>query len=168
MALSNDGVVPTVTPTHLLPSRVALAQFWGGKQGSGYTFIDHGNPEYGLYVRELHLRVLQLPWPLSGVIPHHFARGLLAEAMGISVNWAEFAYKQTHPHQSRTGAFRLYPDFENIRHPLPPLLKVLPRTAFQVRHYHIIDLPIVRVILDLFIVVVFQLLLSPFSSNLES
>lgn len=132
MALSNDGVVPTVTPTHLLPSRVALAQFWGGKQGSGYTFIDHGNPEYGLYVRELHLRVLQLPWPLSGVIPHHFARGLLAEAMGISVNWAEFAYKQTHPHQSHSVYPRVLPVFENLSEPLPVLAKVFPIPGFKV------------------------------------
>ncbi|KAG0572998.1 hypothetical protein KC19_VG139600 [Ceratodon purpureus] len=130
MALSNDGVVPTVTPTDLMPSRVALAHFLGPKHNLGFTFINHGNRAYELYVRELHQRVLQLKWPISGVLPFHFARGLAAQAMGMCVNWAEFGYKQTHPHQSRIGAYRILPEFENLSAPLPPLIKIIPRGNF--------------------------------------
>ena len=86
MALPAEGVVPTVTPTEEMPSRVALAQVFGPKYQSGYTFINHGNHAYEMYVKELHMRVLQSKWPISGVVSFHFARGLVADAVGMAVN----------------------------------------------------------------------------------
>ena len=135
MQLPNEGVTPTVTPTSEMPSRPALAHFWRPKRGPGYTFDNHDSPRYEVYVRELFTRVLQVKWPLSGVLPFHFARGLLAEAMGMSVNWAEFAYKSTHLHQSPCGSFRILPEFEELVAPLPPLIIVLPPSDFEVSLY---------------------------------
>ena len=141
MALLNSGVVPTVTPPDQLPSRQALLQFWGRKDRHGVTFINHKNPSYALYVRELYNRVLQLKWPLNGVIPFHFARGLMAEAVGLAVNWAEFAFKQTHLHQSHISLPRILPEYECMANPLPPLIKVLSKGNFQVYNSRIIFLP---------------------------
>ena len=132
MGLPSEGVVPTTTPTAEMPSQLALAQFFGPKQKSGFSFENHGNPAYEMYVRELHRRVLQKQFPISWVLPFHFARGLVAEAVGMPVAWAEFAYKQIHPHQSHSGKFRILPEFENISVPLPPLIVVRPRGNFQV------------------------------------
>ena len=132
MRLGNAGVTPTVTPSAYLPSRVELAQFFGPKHKSGFTFDNHGNDAYERYIRELYTRVLQQPWPLSGVLPFHFARGVLAEAMGLEVNWAEFAFKATHPHQSHGPHPRVLEDYGNIEDPLPPLEKVSPGPEFQV------------------------------------
>ena len=126
MRLNNVGVTPTVTPNELMPTRQQLAQFWGPKYNSGYTFDSHGSTEYEEYTRELFIRVLQVQWPLNSVLPYHFARGLLAEARGEDVNWAEFAFIKTHPHQSRDGIPRVLPEFENLGGPLPPLIKVIP------------------------------------------
>ncbi|KAG0616521.1 hypothetical protein M758_5G122000 [Ceratodon purpureus] len=132
MALPNSGVVPTVTPPEQLPSKVALARFFGPKYGSGYCFDNHGNTDFELYVKELHVRVLQLRWPITGVVPYNFARGIVAEAVGSAVNWAEFGYKQTHPHQARSSVPRILPEFVNLKYPLPPLVKVLPRVQLSV------------------------------------
>lgn len=126
MRLHNNGIVPTVTPTEYMPSRPQLAHFFGPKYGSGYVFDSHGSVEYEEYVRELHVRVSQVNWPVNSVLSFHFARGLLAEAMGDEVNWAEFAFKVTHPHQSHTDVPRVFPDFENLDTPLHAIPKVIP------------------------------------------
>ena len=103
MRLSNRGVIPSVTLSELMPTRHQLAEFWGPKDGHGYIFKNFGSEAYEHYVRILLLRVLQTPWPLSGAIPFHFAKGLIAEAIGMDVDWAEFAFKVTHLHQSHTS-----------------------------------------------------------------
>lgn len=126
MSLHNFGLVPTVTPTELLPTRPQMREFWGTKTNGGFVFYNHDNPRYEAYVKELHTRVLQVNWPISGVISFHFARGLCAEAYGIEINWAEFAYKSTHPHQSHSSIPRVLPEFVEISEPLALLLKVLP------------------------------------------
>ena len=126
MRLHDVGLVPTVTPRELMPSREAVAEFMGPKVMHGFVFDDHGSPEYARYVTELFTRVLQLNWPCSSVVPFHFARGLVAEAAGEDVNWAEFAYKMTHPHQSHTGVPRIFPEYAALLVPLPPLVKVIP------------------------------------------
>lgn len=100
---------------------------------------------------ELYTRVLQVEWPVNGVISFHFARGLLAEAMGDEVSWAEFGYKATHPHQARSHGPRLLPKFETLDRPLQPLLKVVPRTRFEVSwqprfNFVNVQLPVVRYI----------------------
>ena len=133
MSLNNTGLIPTVTPTELLPTRHDMAEFWGPKHGSGHYFESHGNPLYEIYVHELHSRVVQLNWPITGVIPFHFARGLLAEAQGCEIDWATFAYKVTHPHQSHSGIPRVLPQFLELREPLPPLKIVLPFEPTEVR-----------------------------------
>ena len=117
----------------MLPSREAMAEFYGPKMASGFVFIDHGNPRYEVYARELFTRVLQIPWPISSVIPFHFARGLMAEAADLDINWAEFAYKVTHPHQSHSGVPRILPAYEDLLEPLPPLTKVYPIPGFKVQ-----------------------------------
>lgn len=132
MRLCNRGLTPTVTPTEFMPSKRALLEFMGPKVGHGYTFHDQGVPEYALYVEELFRRVLQQPWPITGVLPFHFSRGLLAEAMGVEVNWAEFAFRATHPHQSRSTVPRLLPEFANLAAPLPPLNVIMPLTHGKV------------------------------------
>ena len=132
MALENTGLVPSVSPTELLPSRVAMADFLGAKQGAGYEFDNHGSLLYEDYVKNLFTRVLQLKWPLSGVIPFHFARGLVAEASGTEIDWAEFAYIKTHPHQSHSGVPRVLPEFLALQTPLPRLNKVIPPPSQQV------------------------------------
>ena len=81
---------------------------------------------------ELYSRVLQVEWPANGVIPFHFARGLMAEAMGVDVNWAEFGFKMTHPHQARSKVPRVLPEFQYLDRPLHPLHKIVPRTRFSV------------------------------------
>ncbi|KAG0618995.1 hypothetical protein M758_4G108000 [Ceratodon purpureus] len=58
---------------------------------SGFTFMDQGIPAYEVYVRQLFVRVHQLLWPISGVLPFYFASHLLVEALGIEVNWADYA-----------------------------------------------------------------------------
>ncbi|KAG0578021.1 hypothetical protein KC19_5G198400 [Ceratodon purpureus] len=131
MRLNSRGLTPTVTMTEDMPSRVAVAQFLGPKHRSGYIFDDQGMPEYESYVRELFRRVLQLPWPVSNTMPFHFARGMLAEAMGVEMNWAEFAYRSTHPHQSNARFPRVLLEFEEITEPLEPLIVVMPRVNIE-------------------------------------
>ena len=133
MRLQNDGLVPTVTPREFMPKREEMIEFLGPKTPSGYTFDNQDNEEYEVYVQELYTRVLQLNWPISHVIPVHFARGLVAEAKGTEINWAVFAYKMTHPHQSRSGIPRVLPQYTDIQEPLAPLVKVLPFPDDQVR-----------------------------------
>lgn len=134
MQLPDAGLLPTVTPTEYLPSRPALAQFFGPKYGSGYVFENHGDADYEEYVKTLYSRVLQLRWPVNGVVSFHFARALLAEAMHLDVNWAEFGFKSTHPHQSRTRIPRVLPEFEDLQSPLDPLTKIVPRIPFEVSY----------------------------------
>ena len=131
MGLPNVGIIPSVTPTEYLPSREALADFFGPKVNSGYTFDNFGDLMYEAYVMELYTRVLQVEWPANGVVTFHFARGLMSEAMDVDVNWAEFGFKMTHPHQSRSKGTRVLPLFENLDRPLPPLSKIVPRTRFN-------------------------------------
>ena len=128
MRLNNVGVVPSVTPPELMPSRVDLAHFCGPKSSTGFAFHSQDNPAYEEYIRDLYTRVLQVVWPISRVIPFHFARGLLAEARGMDVNWAEFVYKMTHPHQPHARLPRILPCFEALTAPLQPLQKVIPIT----------------------------------------
>ena len=126
MGLNDEGLVPTVTHTELMPSRWEMLEFWGQKSGAGFTFDYQGNEDYEVYIRNLFTRVMQLNWPVSGVVPFHFARSVVAEAKGIEINWAVFAYKQTHPHQSHTRIPRVLPEFTNITTPLENLVKILP------------------------------------------
>ena len=121
MRLHNSGVTPTVTPNENMPNRVAMAEFWGPRSSSGFRFHDHGHPSYEAYVRSLFPRVLQKPWPASSVLPFHFARVLLVEALGVQVNWAEFAFRVTHPHQANIKVPRVLPEFMELRTPLPPV-----------------------------------------------
>lgn len=134
MQLPGNGIVPMVTPNELMPSREIMAMYWGPKTSSGFTFHNHGSWEFEEYVRELYSRVLQQKWPQNSLLPFHFARGLVAEAMDQDVNWAEFAVKVTHPHQWRhSSAPRLLPEYAELTAPLPPLKKVIPLPNFQVR-----------------------------------
>lgn len=131
MRLRNIGVVPTVTPTEFLPSRRAMAAFWGPKASTGWTFHDHGSPEYENYVRQLLMRVLQIQWPADGILPFQFARGVMAEAVGMDVSWAEFAYLQTH-----TRIPRILPEYRDLNSPLPRLPVVLPNKRIEVCSNH--------------------------------
>ena len=132
MRLHNDGLVPTVSPPEMLPSRHDVLRVWGTKTNKGVWFDSHGSNEYQRYVRRLYKRVLQLEWPDTDVIPLHFARGLLAEAIGEDVNWAEFAFKMTHHHLMRNAIPRVLPEYMDIKSPLKPFPKVLPVSAFEV------------------------------------
>ena len=132
MRLHNRGCIPTVTPSEFMPGRRALAAFWGPRSSLGFMFNDQGVPAYEVYVRSLFSRVLQLPWPMSGVLPFHFARGLMVEALGVEVNWAEFGYRSTHPHQSHSGIPRILPEFAALITPLPPLAIVMPHADIGV------------------------------------
>ena len=120
MGLHDSGLVPTASPSSCFTSRQALAVFWGQRCNSSYTFHNHGLPEYKTYVKDLFGRVLQLPWPLNGLLPFHFARALMVEALGLEISGAKFAFKATHPHQSRTGVPRVLEDFVNLVKILPP------------------------------------------------
>ena len=134
MRLGDSGIIPTITPKEFFPSRRAMAAFFGPKTEAGWTFHNHGDLAYEAYVRELLRRVLQINWPLSGVMPFHFARGLVAEALGAEVSWAEFAYRQTHPHQSRSGGVRILPQFSDLKEPLYRLTIELPNRRIPVRY----------------------------------
>ena len=118
-----------VSPTELLPSRVDMADFLGPKNGAGYIFENHGDLRYEEYVRELFKPVVQVNWPASGILPFHFARGVVAEALGMEIDWAELAYKITHPHQSHSKIPRVLPEFKTLEEPLAPLPKVVPAPA---------------------------------------
>ena len=96
MRLHNRGVTLTVTPAEYMPTARALAEFWGPPSSSRFTFKDQGNLAHEVYLRQLFSRVLQLPWLMSGILPFQFARDLLVEALGIEVNWTDFAHRQTH------------------------------------------------------------------------
>ncbi|KAG0605737.1 hypothetical protein M758_9G084200 [Ceratodon purpureus] len=127
MRLHCRGLIPTVTPSEFMPGHKELAEFWGPRSPLGFTFSDHGLPGYEIYVRQLFSRVLQLPWPSTGVLPFNFARGLLVEALGVEVNWAEFGYRATHPHQSHSGIPRVLPEYRGLVRPLRALALVMPR-----------------------------------------
>ena len=114
MALNNTGLTPSVSPSDLLPGKAECIEFWGPKSNHGHTFDNQDNPAYEIYVKELYTRVLQLIWPISGVMPFHFARGLVAEASGLDINWAEFAFKSTHPHHSHSKIPRVLPHFAEL------------------------------------------------------
>ena len=126
MRLHNRGVIPMVTPSEFMPTRTALADYFGYRSARGYVFDDQGLPSYEIYVRQLYSRVLQQPWPVSGVLPFHFARGLFVEALGMEVNWAVFAFRATHPHQSQSDVPRLLPEYKALESPLPALAVVMP------------------------------------------
>ncbi|KAG0593968.1 hypothetical protein M758_UG036200 [Ceratodon purpureus] len=64
----------------------------------------------------------------------------MAEAADLEVNWAEFAYKQTHPHQSHSAEPRILPAFEDLDAPLPPLTKVVPLLGSKVLEKRILNL----------------------------
>ena len=132
MRISNEGLTPTVSPTTHFPKKRELAAFWNGRSGAGYVFHNFGDIDYEDYVHELFKRVLQLEWPISGLLPFHFARGVMAEAMARDINWCEFAYKQTHPHQSRSGIPRVLPEYKQLRVPLRRLKKVVPKPFSEV------------------------------------
>lgn len=132
MRLHCRGLIPTVTPSEFMPGHKELAEFWGPRSPLGFTFSDHGLPGYEIYVRQLFSRVLQLPWPSTGVLPFNFARGLLVEALGVEVNWAEFGYRATHPHQSHSGIPRVLPEYRGLVRPLRALALVMPRAHIPV------------------------------------
>ncbi|KAG0596762.1 hypothetical protein M758_UG283300 [Ceratodon purpureus] len=50
--------------------------------------------------------------------------------MGVDVNWAEFAFTQTHTHERHIPVPRLLPEFEGLMEPLTPLKKVIPFENF--------------------------------------
>lgn len=132
MRLPGRGLVPMVMPNDVMPSRDVVAHFFGPRSSQGYTFDHHGNQAYEDYVRDLFTRVLQLKWPSTSVIPFHFARALVAEACDIEVNWAEFAFKQTHPRRNPPDTPRLLSVFSDLTDPLPPLRKVIPVSDIKV------------------------------------
>ena len=134
MRLNGSGMVPTITPNEFMPSNEAVAELFGPKCSVGFTFDNHLNEEYDVYVRELFQRVLQLKWPINSILPFDFARGLAAEALEVEVNWAEFAFKQTHPYVSNYPLSRLLPEYESLREPLGTMKKVLPFPNFKVEH----------------------------------
>ena len=136
MNLRDSGAIPSVTPTTYFPDRCAMARFWGPKASTGWTFDNHGDVIYEYYARSLFNRVLQKTWPLSGVLPFHFARGLMAEALGVDISWAEFGYKMCHPHQSRLDVPRIQPDLCSLTAPLPDLAIVIPRFDLEVSPAH--------------------------------
>lgn len=132
MLLHNRGLIPSVSPTNLLPSQRALAEFFGPKYNSDVIFDNHDDAQYENYIRQLYSCVLQLHWPVNSVIPFRFVRDVLAEANGLKVNWAEFAYKPTHPHQSHSQTPRVLIEYENLEYPLAPLVKITPRLGPEV------------------------------------
>lgn len=144
MRLRDSGVVPTVTPFEFLPSQCAMAAFWGPKASNGWTFSNHGNPLNENYVRQLMMRVLQIQWPISGILPFHFARALMAKSLGIDVSWTEFACRQTHPHQSHTRIPRILLKFADLNSPLLRLHVILPNILIKVSHS--LEVHVVRVI----------------------
>ena len=152
MRLWNRGVTPTDTPSDYMPTMEALAEFWGPRTSTGFTFKDQGIPAYEVYVRELFARVHQLPWPLNSVLPFQFARGLLVEALGIEVNWADYAFRQTHPPQWRITVPRVLPEFRSLVTPLPPLPLVMPRANITVRYtsFNFSNLYVASVQIDVF------------------
>ena len=133
MRLRSWGLTPPVSPLECMASRPSLAEFFGPRTASGYTFFDHDSTKYAAYVKELYIRVLQQPWPISGVVPFHFACGLLAEANGQEVNWAEFSFKQIHPYQSDSRVPRVLPQFADLVEPLEDLEPTIPRADMKVR-----------------------------------
>ncbi|KAG0573394.1 hypothetical protein KC19_VG174900 [Ceratodon purpureus] len=50
----------------------------------------------------------------------------MVQAFGIEVNWAEFGFRQTHPHQSHSEVPRILPEFSALTTPLPTLAIVMP------------------------------------------
>ncbi|KAG0575297.1 hypothetical protein KC19_VG334300 [Ceratodon purpureus] len=50
--------------------------------------------------------------------------------MGVDVNWAEFAFTQTHTHERHCPLPRLLQEFECLMEPLAPLKKVIPIENF--------------------------------------
>ncbi|KAG0595883.1 hypothetical protein M758_UG206500 [Ceratodon purpureus] len=59
--------------------------------------------------------------------------------MEMEVNWAEFAFKQTHPHQSHCPLPRLLPEYANLPPPLPPLKKTVPSANFKEQVRRLMD-----------------------------
>lgn len=133
MGLNGEGIVPSVTPEELMPPREAMSMFCGPKTRTGFFFDNHGNSAYDEYVRKLFPRVLQMKWPVNSVLPFRFAQGLVSEAMDVEVNWAEFAFVETHPHHRHSGEPRILDEYEGLMEPLEPLNKVNPVPNFKVR-----------------------------------
>ncbi|KAG0574729.1 hypothetical protein KC19_VG286000 [Ceratodon purpureus] len=117
MLLSASRFIPSDPNAKEVSPSADVVAMWDPKTGAGYSFKDRNGEEYYGYVCELFLRVHQRPMQ-DGTLPLHFARGLLEEEKGNSVNWTKFAMRRCFPGQKRRP-FQPWPKYENVRGPLP-------------------------------------------------
>ncbi|KAG0594816.1 hypothetical protein M758_UG112400 [Ceratodon purpureus] len=131
MRLPAKVVIPSLLREDHTPTLDAVALFFGPMSSEGFTFDAHENQAYEDYVRDLFTRTMQLKWPLDSVLPLQFARALVAEACEMEINWAEFAFMQTHPEHNPPGMPTVLPCLMELSEPLPSLRKIIPVSNFK-------------------------------------
>jgi len=74
--------------------KVDYERCWGPKNYSnGSHYKRRVSLKMVCQIKYLYQRIFQRPIGANDVIPYHFGRGLVAEQMGILVNWATYARK---------------------------------------------------------------------------
>ena len=97
-----------------------FAEFGPPTAQGRYSFLHRGCTEYAMYIRDLYRRVYQRDGNEETTIPWHFARGLLEEERGMSVNWARIAYRRISKYKKGKAFVEcLLPAFQNLSEPFP-------------------------------------------------
>ena len=117
MLLHSSGFIPSDPVAKLTCPPSDVVAHWGEKEGRGYAFRDTDGEEYFLYVSELFKRVHQQKM-VDGILPLHFARGLLEESRGGEVNWCKFAMIRCFP-RWRRRPFEPLAEFADVNAPIP-------------------------------------------------
>jgi hypothetical protein len=110
-------------------TKVDCAAKFGFPTAKGqYPFLHRGSPAYRLYVRDLYRRVYQQDAGDERFVPWHFARGLLEEEAGNSVNWARVVHCRMAKHRKgRPISQCLLANFRNLSKPFPFQFPKVPR-----------------------------------------
>ena len=128
MLLTEGAFIPGDPKNKFMYHRETVVEYWGEKDDIGYCLREEDGVVYNNYVVELYERVHQREMRDPPRLPLHFARGLMAEADGVCVNWCAFAIKRCFPGQKKTN-FNVLPKFKDVTEPLPfTWPKIFPRT----------------------------------------
>ena len=129
MLLTEGGFVLGDPKNKFLYHKETVVEYWGEKDDCGYSLREEDGVVYNNYVRELYERVHQREMADPLRLPLHFARGLMAKADGVCVNWCAFAIKRCFPGQKKSD-FQVLPKFQDLDELVPfTWPKVFPSTC---------------------------------------
>ncbi|KAG0595075.1 hypothetical protein M758_UG137100 [Ceratodon purpureus] len=118
LCLPGEGFVPFSGSRHLYGKLECQGRLGPSNQAGAFPWKESGGPEYTAYVSELYERVYQKPLSKCVALPWHFARGILAEEDGLTVDWAQYAISLRRGRR-QNRATNVMKKYRNLREPLP-------------------------------------------------